>query len=228
MDTRAFVPSGDTRVAQLSVAAARIDDRKATGGEMDNGAVAYAEAPAGDAETLTVRARVLIATVCGGGAAALVWAVTHVHTSSQGWTTFALLGAAAATAHLFPVRMRSNNAFSMAPAFVLPGIFLLPLPLALLLPVLQLLPAEALKERYRWYIVSFNTSNWTLDLLAAWGMTRLVRSALPGGFGFALAGFIAAATLIVLNHVFLSLVLSFARGYSIRSTGLLTIGGLAN
>jgi diguanylate cyclase (GGDEF)-like protein/putative nucleotidyltransferase with HDIG domain len=228
MDTSAFVPSAETGALRSRDAATAIDGRHPTGDVMVNGAVAYAEAPGADTEALTWRARTLIASVCAGGATALVWSGSSIHTSSRGWTTFAILGAAAAIAHLFPVRMRSNNAFSMAPAFVLPGIFLLPLPLALLLPVVQLLPAEALKDRYRWYIVSFNISNWTLDLLAAWAVTHAIRASVHGGLGFALAGFVAATTLIVLNHVFLSLVLSFARGYSIRSTGLLTVGGLAN
>src|SRR5690349_16159765 len=207
MKIPAFVRSAETGALPLEAAAA-IGNRDSTGGVMGNEAVADGEVHGAQNETLTWRARALIAIVCSGGATALVWAATHVHTSSPGWTTFAILGAAAAVAHLFPVRMRSNNAFSMAPAFVLPGIFLLPLPLALLLPTVQLLPAEALKDRYRWYIVSFNLSNWTLDLLAAWGVTHAIRSALHGEQGVALAGLAAATTLIVLNHVFLSLVLS--------------------
>ena len=48
----------------------------------------------------------------------------------------------------------------------MPAVFLLPLPLIALLPVVQLVP-EWLKERYPWYMVGFNASNWMLDLFAA-------------------------------------------------------------
>jgi diguanylate cyclase (GGDEF)-like protein/putative nucleotidyltransferase with HDIG domain len=179
-------------------------------------------------ETLSLRARVLLIVVCGSGLAIIGWAAMNVHTDSEGWLTFALLGTAAALAHLFPVRVRSHNTFSMAPAFLVPAVFLLPLPLLALLPIVMILPSEAFRDRYRWYIVAFNISNWTLDLFAAYAVQKLIREVVEGNAGFALAGVCAAATTIFLNHLLLALVLTAARGHTIRSTRLLSLEGLSN
>jgi diguanylate cyclase (GGDEF)-like protein/putative nucleotidyltransferase with HDIG domain len=179
-------------------------------------------------ETLSLQARVLLIVVCGTGATIIGWAAMNVHTDTGGWLTFALLGTAAAISHLFPVRVRTYNTFSMAPAFLVPAVFLLPLPLLALLPIVMILPSEALRDRYRWYIVAFNISNWTLDLFAAYAVQRLIRSVVEGDAGFALAGVCAAATTIFLNHLLLALILKAARGHTIRSTRLLTLDGLSN
>jgi diguanylate cyclase (GGDEF)-like protein/putative nucleotidyltransferase with HDIG domain len=116
----------------------------------------------------------------------------------------------------------------MAPAFLVPAVFLLPLPLLALLPIVMILPSEAFRDRYRWYIVAFNISNWTLDLFAAYAVQKLIREVVEGNAGFALAGVCAAATTIFLNHLLLALVLTAARGHTIRSTRLLSLDGLSN
>ena len=177
---------------------------------------------------LNFKAHTLLVLICGAGIGIAAWSATNIHAGIGGWITFAILGVAAAVAQLFPVHTPRNNAFSMSLVFTMPAVFLLPLPLIALLPVVQLLP-EWLKERYPWYMVGFNASNWMLDLFAAWGIAHVIQNHLIGGnAGKAVAGVAAAVVLTVLNHAKLALIISFARGLTVRSTGLLSFESLSN
>jgi diguanylate cyclase (GGDEF)-like protein/putative nucleotidyltransferase with HDIG domain len=177
---------------------------------------------------LNFKAHALLVLICGAGIGIAGWSAAHIHAGIGGWITFAILGVAAAVAQLFPVHTPRNNAFSMSLVFTMPAVFLLPLPLIALLPVVQLVP-EWLKERYPWYMVGFNASNWMLDLFAAWGVAHLIQHHLIGGnAGKAASGVAAAVVLTVLNHAKLALIISFARGLTVRSTGLLSFESLSN
>src|SRR5438105_8579821 len=179
-------------------------------------------------EGLNLRARTVLLLIGGAGIGIVAWSASQIHDGTRSWVTFAILGVAAAIAQLFPVHTPRNNAFSMSLVFTMPAVFLLPLPLIALLPVVQLVP-EWLKERYPWYMVGFNASNWMLDLFAAWGVAHLIQNHLiAGNAGKAVAGVAAAVVLTVLNHAKLALIISFARGLTVRSTGLLSFESLSN
>ena len=93
--------------------------------------------------------------------------------------------------------------------------------------VVQHIP-EWLKVRYPWYIQGFNIANYTLNGLAAWGAVHLVESwNLNPDVTFALAGLAASVVFVALNHVLLATMLHFARGHTLRETGLFSAESLS-
>src|SRR6478735_7999891 len=74
-------------------------------------------------------------------------------------TTFALLATASALAQLFVVITPRNQSYHMTIVFPVPAAFLLPPELLPVIAVVQHVP-EWLKQRYAWYIQSFNIANY--------------------------------------------------------------------
>ncbi len=146
----------------------------------------------------------------------------------DGWRTFAVLAVAAAIAQLFVVKSPRNQMYHTSYAFFIAAALLLPPELIVLVGVVANIP-EWLKERYPWYIQTFNISNFTLDTLAAWGAFTLVtqHTTLEGHVAFALGGFAACAAFVALNHFLLAMMLHLARGHSIRETGLFSMESLS-
>jgi diguanylate cyclase (GGDEF)-like protein/putative nucleotidyltransferase with HDIG domain len=141
------------------------------------------------------------------------------------WLCFALLCSAAAVAHIFPVRSTRNQMYHTSTVFLLAAALLLPPELLVLIGVLVCVP-EWLKQRYPWYIQLFNTCNYTLSMLAAWGAAELVqRSTLvpSADTRLAIAGVAGAASFVLVNHVLLAFMLRLARGHSLRQSGLFTL-----
>ena len=89
------------------------------------------------------------------------------------WTTFLILAAGAAASHTYTVRTARDTAFHTSWVFLIPSALLLPPELVALLGVVMHVP-EWLKERYAWYIQSFNICNYTLGNLATWGAAALL------------------------------------------------------
>jgi diguanylate cyclase (GGDEF)-like protein len=159
------------------------------------------------------------------GAFALVAARTPPIDQAD-WRLALLLSMGAAAAQLFVVITPNNQSYHTTPALVVAAALLLPPPLLALVAVLQHIP-EWLKERYPWYIQTFNISNYALSALAAqqvfsrtWstGDELLANSDLL----FFLAGVAAGTTFVAVNHFLLALALRFARGHSFRESGLFT------
>jgi diguanylate cyclase (GGDEF)-like protein/putative nucleotidyltransferase with HDIG domain len=146
------------------------------------------------------------------------------------WATFALLAAAAALAQFFVVITPRNQSYHTTIVFLIPASLLLPPELIPLIAVVQHLP-EWLKERYAWYIQSFNIANYALDLLAAWATARAVIRAswlIPGDEArIAAAWILAALVFVVANHILLALMLRLGRGHSWRTSGLFTYESLS-
>jgi diguanylate cyclase (GGDEF)-like protein/putative nucleotidyltransferase with HDIG domain len=185
------------------------------------------DASSAPALALDVRAKIVIVFLAVVAGACDVPSLSRLSPHTGHWITFAMLGAAAAVAQLFPVHTPRNNAFFMSSVFLLPAVFLLPVPLLALLPLLVHLP-EWLKTRYPWPMELFNVSNDTVDLFAAWGFAQLVHHQLGDGkVAWTIAGIGAAAIWAVLNHGLLAVMLSFAKGHSIRKTGLLGFDSLS-
>jgi diguanylate cyclase (GGDEF)-like protein/putative nucleotidyltransferase with HDIG domain len=146
------------------------------------------------------------------------------------WTTFGVLAVGAALAQLFVVATPRNYSLQTAGVFLLPAALLLPPEFLVLVAVAQHVP-EWLRNRYPWYIQSFNICNYTLAMLAAWasarGVMRLDGLIVAQDVRFAVSGVIAAAVFVLVNHGILAAMLRLARGHSLRESGLFSFEGLS-
>ena len=142
------------------------------------------------------------------------------------WRLAVLLAIGASVAQLFVVITPRNQSYHLAPVFVVAAAILLPPPLLALVVVVQHIP-EWLKERYPWYIQTFNIANYGLCALAAQQAFSSISEAGDGHVSngdllFFLAGLTAAVTFVAVNHLLLAEVLKLARGHSFRESGLFT------
>ena len=90
---------------------------------------------------------------------------------------------------------------------------------------------EWLKERYAWYMQSFNICNYTLGNLATWGGAQLILRA-HGLFPdehlrWAIAGLAACTIAVAANHVVLAPMITLARGHSLREAGVFSFESLS-
>jgi diguanylate cyclase (GGDEF)-like protein/putative nucleotidyltransferase with HDIG domain len=192
------------------------------GVERPAGIVQAEEEPGLSGKAKAYLAAVAIAT----GAAAFV-PLSGLSWHTNGWLTFFVLAACAAIAQLFVVRTPRDQSYHTTLVFLIPAALLLPPELVVLMGVVQHIP-EWLKVRYPWYIQSFNICNHTLNLLAAWGAVALVRDlGLSREPAMALAGFAACIVFVATNHVLLATMLHFARGHTLRETGLFSAYSLS-
>jgi diguanylate cyclase (GGDEF)-like protein len=192
---------------------------------------AYAARPRGErafVPQLPERARgfliaVLLAALCAAAASAFA-APGDVR-----WADFAALLGAGAVAQLFAAQTHSSQVFHTGLVFTVAAALVLPPQLVVVVVVGQHLPEWA-RQRYPWYIQSFNIANFVLGGLAAWA----VRDAFAG-HGFALAGgatsgmvaaLCAGLAFIAVNHLLLARMLRLARGHELSETGLFSIDGL--
>jgi diguanylate cyclase (GGDEF)-like protein/putative nucleotidyltransferase with HDIG domain len=139
----------------------------------------------------------------------------------SGWVPFAVLGIAAAVTQLFPVGSTKNQMLHTSIVFLCAAALLVPPELLVLLCLLVCVP-EWLKERYPWYIQVFNICNYTLNVLAAWGVAHLVEGAdagfLASDMREAVAGVLAAVTFVVANRILLGIMLHLGRGHPLRGS----------
>jgi diguanylate cyclase (GGDEF)-like protein/putative nucleotidyltransferase with HDIG domain len=162
-------------------------------------------------------------------AAALPFIVRlNAHTSS--WATFGILAVGAAASHTYTVRTAKDSSFHTSWVFLIPAALLLPPELVALLGVLMHIP-EWLKERYAWYIQSFNICNYTLGNLATWGAATLMLDAnglIPDEqLRWAAAGLVACVVAVGANHVLLAPMMMLARGHSLREAGIFSFESLS-
>jgi diguanylate cyclase (GGDEF)-like protein/putative nucleotidyltransferase with HDIG domain len=182
-----------------------------------------------EAPKLALKAAVYFVLVAAATAFAAVPAVSHLRSTTPGWTTFAILGAIAATAQLFVVRMPSRNqSYHTTIVFLIPAAMLLPPGLVALIGVIHHIP-EWLKTRSAWYIQIFNICNWTLAMLAAWGSFHGIVGEFAFGrqMSYALAGLAAAGSMVAVNHLLMAPMLHLARGHSLRESGLFSFPSLS-
>ena len=166
-------------------------------------------------------ARAFLTGIALAATAAAVPALLGFGADSNDLLTFALLGVAAAIAHLCVIETGRNHGFPTALVFLVAGALLLPAELVALLALVQHGP-ELIQRRYPSYIALFNVSNYTLNLLAAHLAARGVAQIVPGGseVQFALGGIAACAVFVALNHLLLGTMLRLARGHSLRASRL--------
>src|SRR3954470_14526296 len=163
-----------------------------------------------------------IAVAIAAAAAALPF-ILRLDGNTHGWATFGILAAGAAASHTYTVRTAKDSSFHTSWVFLIPAAMLLPPELVALLGVLMHVP-EWLKERYAWYIQSFNIANYTLGNLATWGAARLLIDAdglIPDThLRWAAAGLVACVVAVAANHVLLAPMMMLARGHSLREAGI--------
>jgi diguanylate cyclase (GGDEF)-like protein/putative nucleotidyltransferase with HDIG domain len=149
----------------------------------------------------------------------------------DGWLTFAILGTAAAVAQLFTVRFQSKLlSFHTSIVFLLAAALLLPPELVVLIGIVQNIP-EWLKERYTWFVQSFNICNFTLNVLGAWAAYHLLLTSdgliASEDARMALGAGAACVVFVFSNHFLLASMLRIARGFSFRETQLFSVESLS-
>ena len=176
---------------------------------------------------LATKAAVYFFLVALATAVTVVPLLTRLTPDTSGWTTFVVLGSIAAVAQLFVVRTPRNQSYHTTIVFLIPAAMLLPPELVALMGLIQHIP-EWLKNRSAWYIQIFNICNWTLAILAAYASFHGILQLGSGSdVDYALAGFAAAAAIVIVNHALMAPMLHLARGHSIRESGLFSFPSLS-
>ena len=157
----------------------------------------------------------LVGTVAISVAAAAFDLGTPIRQSS--WLLFVALSVPAALTQLFAIQKPRHQVFHAALVFVIAGVLLLPTPLLVLMCVVQHIP-DWVRHRYRWYIQTFNISNYVVSALTASWVAHAANSLL-----LVVGGFAATLTFLVVNRVLLAAMLQAARRLSPRQTGLFTL-----
>ena len=153
-----------------------------------------------------------------GATVATIAAISLSETSptTSDWVAFAVLAPLAAAAPLFGIRIGHNHGFHASPAFVVAGALVLPPELLVALAVVLFIPAW-LKERFSWYIQSFNIANYVLAALAAYAVGGLRGD---GDLRMGVISLAAAGAFVLVNHVLLAPMLLLGHGHSVRESGL--------
>ncbi len=183
--------------------------------------------------SLPIAARFYGILVASVALAATVPFLVRTDSSTGHWIAFAFFATGAAFAQLFVVRSAAGNeqAYHATPVFLIPAALLLPPELVALIAVVQHVP-EWLKERYAWYLQSFNICMYAIACMAAWAAGHLILHAdgtiSNGDARFALAGLVAVAVYVALNHGLLApMLLNLGRGHTLRSTGIFSFESLS-
>ena len=174
----------------------------------------------GEAAGLPRQARPHLAAVCVAAVAAAATTALAAPGSVR-WADFAVVLVGGAAAQLFASYTAGNQVFHTGLAFTVAAALLLPPELVVVVAVGQHLP-EWIRQRYPWYIQSFNIANIVLSGLAAWSVRTGLGyhvSAAPTVSAVLVAAAAAGAFLLV-NHALLAEMLRRARGHDVKATGL--------
>ncbi|HEU5243371.1 MAG TPA: HD-GYP domain-containing protein [Gaiellaceae bacterium] len=151
--------------------------------------------------------------------AALGIPLAAAHVEAIDWLHFASLAVLASLSQLLSFHLNHRRVFHPAILFVVAGALLLPPELLILLVVIHCLP-DWLKQRYPWYIQTFNIANYVTSGVAAWAVAHAIGfPASPSRE--AVAGACAAVTFVFTNRLLLLPMLYLGRGLTPRRTGLL-------
>jgi diguanylate cyclase (GGDEF)-like protein/putative nucleotidyltransferase with HDIG domain len=179
-------------------------------------------------DRLSLPARLFLALTIGGALAAALPFFGRLP-DTRDWEIFGVLVSAASLAQLFPARTPRDQTYATGVIFLAAGALLLPLELIPLMAAIPHVP-EWLRIRYRWYLQTFNICNWTLALLAGYGVARAVIGASPFSAAeptAALAGLAAITVIVAVNHTLLAVMLRLGRGHSLRQSGLFSLDNLS-
>jgi diguanylate cyclase (GGDEF)-like protein len=168
---------------------------------------------------------VVVVTAIAASAVSTIASAGHVR-----WSFFAVVLAGGAFAQLFAAHQPANKVFHTGLAFSIAAALLLPPELVVVVCVAQHLPEWA-RQRYPWFIQSFNIANVVLSGLAAW----CVRAAFTRDYVYVtssaaatevLVASVAAVTFVLVNHALLARMLRLARGHDLSASGLFSLDGL--
>jgi diguanylate cyclase (GGDEF)-like protein len=192
------------------------------------GAFAHSRAPRSrrTRDRLTTPARLLLLGTIAAAVAVAILAIHRDPGTTKDYVTFAVLALGAAIAQLFVVQTPRNQSYHLAIVFVVAAALLLPLRLIVLLCLVQHLP-EWLRERYRWYIQTFNIANYTLDVVAAAVAARAVADLPLGSARTVIAGVAACLVFVAVNHTLLTVILWSARGHRPAESGLFSFESIS-
>jgi diguanylate cyclase (GGDEF)-like protein len=146
------------------------------------------------------------------------------------WEVFVAVLAGGAIAQVFATHTPGNQVFHTGLAFSVAAALLLPPELVVVVCVLQHVP-EWLRQRYPWFIQSFNIANVVLSGLAAWSVRATfahngVHVGVSAVTSDVLVASCAAATFVLVNHALLARMLRLARGHDLSASGLFSLDGL--
>jgi putative nucleotidyltransferase with HDIG domain len=157
------------------------------------------------------------AAVVAPAALGISLAIANAH--GAGWGRFAVLAVLASLSQLLSFHLNRQRVFHPAILFVVAGALMLPLELMILLVVVHCVP-DWIKQRYPWYIQTFNIANYVIAGTAAWAVAQ--GSGVTGAIGReAAAGALAAVVFVVANRVVLMPMLYLGRSLTPRQAGLL-------
>lgn len=145
------------------------------------------------------------------------------------WADFAALLGVGALAQVFATQTHSSQVFHTGLVFTVAAALVLPPQLVVAVAVGQHLPEWA-RQRYPWYIQSFNIANFILGGLGAWAVRHAFAdhgyALARGGTSGMVAALCAGAAFIAVNHLLLARMLRLARGHELAETGLFSLDGL--
>src|SRR4029077_9999694 len=121
------------------------------------------------------------------------------HVEAVDWRLFASLAVLASVSQLLSFHLNRRRVFHPAILFIVAGALLLPPELMILLVVFHCLP-DWFKQRYPWYIQTFNIANYVTSGVAAWAVAQAIGfPASPSRE--AVAGACAAVTFVLTNRL---------------------------
>jgi putative nucleotidyltransferase with HDIG domain len=167
--------------------------------------------------SLTLAAWLYWLAIVAPAALGILLAAAHVH--AVDWRRFATLALLASVSQLLSFHLNRRRVFHPAILFIVAGALLLPPELMILLVVMHCLP-DWFKQRYPWYIQTFNIANYVTAGVAAWAAGQMIGFATSPGREAA-AGACAATVFVVTNRLLLLPMLYLGRGLTPRATGLL-------
>jgi diguanylate cyclase (GGDEF)-like protein/putative nucleotidyltransferase with HDIG domain len=167
--------------------------------------------------------------VAAATAATAPFLVDIQNVDAGAWLTFAILGAAVAVAQIFVVVTPANQSYHTTVVFLVASALLLPPELIALMAVVQHVP-DWLKRRLPFHIQTFNIANYTLATMAAAAAADAIRD--TEAFGklgatTAVAYLAACVAFVLVNHALLAPMLRFARGHTLRESGLFSYENLS-
>jgi putative nucleotidyltransferase with HDIG domain len=161
------------------------------------------------------------AAVVGPALAAFPLAAVDLDAKGADWRRFVLLALLASLSQLLSFHVNRRRVFHTGLAFTVAAALLLPPELVIAVCAVQHLP-EWLRQKYPWFIQTFNIANYMLAGLAAWEVVHAVGfPASPARE--AAAGALAAGVFVAANRLLLLPMLYLGRGLTPSQTGLLDV-----
>jgi diguanylate cyclase (GGDEF)-like protein/putative nucleotidyltransferase with HDIG domain len=154
--------------------------------------------------------RIFTTALIVGGIGLDVVLFARLRAGTSGWRAFACFAAAAAITQLLVARSSDSRRAQVSLAvFIVAAALVLPPELVVLVPIVQHVP-EWLKQRYAWTVQATSVSCATLAAFAAWGAADFIlegHGITASGTGeVALAGLLAAATFVLVDHSLVAIV----------------------